>query len=269
MSSSLHSVPKAAFFRATSLAAVRDLQLTRVPLLDRLGFQASHHITAMLRPFTADFFGHAATYNMVTNAMYLGSCPNRYNDLRLFVVFPHLGEDIRKNSGLLACFWQRCILPAVEAMHSPTGPQGQQAEGMDYMSHDADDMEGLDESLAMFGLHTPVQRHNSMQASSLDQTWEGIEQTVASDVELRALSDMFLIVSWEPAGGSYQDQAFNQYIDMEYIDQKCGKVIYEEIRGERPVLSLERRTISRKRSATLPQLEERPDAKRTQSIDMM
>lgn len=269
MSITFEHAPKAAFFRATSFGAVRDLQLTRVPWLDRLGFQASHHITAMLCPFTSGSFSHADTYNMVTNALYLGNSPTHSDDLRLFVVFPHLGEDIRSNSRLLACFWQKSIMPAVDVIHSL---HGQASDDMDYISHKpGDDMEDLDESLATFGLHTPVQRHDSMQTFALAQAWESIEQTVMNDSDLQGLVDMFLIVSWEAPAvsfGSWQPPSFERFLNPEYIDQKCGKVIYDK-RQERPVLKTEMRTISKKRSATLTQLEDRPDVKRTQSVDMI
>lgn len=267
-----HQVPKAAFFRATNLAAVRGLQLTRVPWLDRLGFQASHYATMMLRPFTSGVFSHADTYTMVTNALYLGNSTSHDDDLRLFVVFPNLKEDIRNNSRLLASFWHRCMLPAIDAMHSPQKLYDEQAEGMDYVTYDnGDDMKELDESLATFALHTPVQRYDSTQLFSLDQAWNIIEQTVANDPDLQSLNDMFLIVSWEaPAvsSGSWQSLSFEQFLDPELIDQKCGKVIYEQTREQRPVLKNDMRTISRKRSATLTQLEDRPNAKRTQSMDM-
>ncbi|KAF3050584.1 hypothetical protein E8E11_007628 [Didymella keratinophila] len=265
-------VPKAAFFRATSLGAVRGLQLTRVPWLDRLGFQASHYVTSMLRPFTAGFFSHADTYTMVTNALYLGNSPAHDDDLRLFVVFPNLNEDIRNNSRLLASFWQRCMLPAIEAIHSPQKIFDEQSEGMDYVTYDnGDDMRDLDESLATFALHTPVQRHDSTQLFSLDQAWDSLEQTVANDPDLRSLSNMFLIVSWEAPAvspGSWQTPSYESFLNPAMIDQQCGKIIYEQISDQRPALKPEMRTISRKRSATLTQLEDRPDAKRTQSMDM-
>jgi hypothetical protein len=272
MSIAPSNVPKAAFFRATSLGAVRGLQLTRVPWLDRLGFQASHHVTTMLRPFTSGVFSHADTYNMVTNALFLGNSPSHYDDLRLFVIFPHLSGDIRNNSRLLACFWQRCMLPAIDAIHSHHRIHEQRHQERDYMAQDAGDgMEDLDESLATFGLHTPMRRHDSVQTPSLDQAWQIIDQRVENDVDLRSLSDMLLIVSWElPAVSQrlWQDPAFEQSLNMEYIDEKCGKVIYEELRDDMPVLITDIRTISRKRSATLTQLEDRPGAKRTQSMDM-
>lgn len=274
MSAPSHHVPKAAFFRATSLGAVRGLQLTRVPWLDRLGFQASHHITGMLRPFTSGIFSHVDTYTMVTNALYIGNSPSHSDDLRLFVVFPRLREDIRNNSRLLAYFWQRCMLPAIDSIHSP-GLFDQQSDGMDYMSYDArDEMKDLDESLATFGLHTPVQRRDSTQLS-LEHAWESIEQTLANDPDLQMLLDMFLIVSWEApavASGSWQNPSFEQFLEPSYIDQKCGKVIYEQMQEDRPkerlALKSNMRMLSRKRSATLTQLEDRPDAKRTQSMDM-
>ncbi|KAJ4985598.1 hypothetical protein SVAN01_08873 [Stagonosporopsis vannaccii] len=265
------STPKAAFFRATSLGAVRGLQLTRVPWLDRLGFQASHHITAMLRPFTTGVFSHADTYSMVSNALYLGNSPSYCDDLRLFVVFPNLREDIRNNSRLLASFWQRCMLPAIDAVYTPQRPYDN-SEGMDYISYNkGDGMRDLDESLATFALHTPVQRHDSIQLFTLDQAWESIEQTVANDRDLQGLTDMFLIVSWEaPAvsSGIWQTSSFEQSLNSASIDENCSKVVFEELRRERPVYKAEMRTISRKRSATLTQLEDRPNAKRTQSIDM-
>lgn len=264
--------PRAAFFRATSLGAVRGLQLTRVPWLDRLGFQASHHITTMLRPLASGVFSHADTYAMVTNALYLGNSPSYSDDLRLFVVFPHLEDDIRNNSRLLACFWQRCMLPAIEAVHSPHRQFDQQPDSMDYISHYAgDEMEDLDESLATFGLHTPIKRHDSTQLLSLDQAWKSIEQTVAESADLQGLSDMFLIVSWDaPAvsSGSWHTPSFDHFLNPKFVDQECGKVIYDDIREERPALRTDMRTLSRKRSATLTQLEDRPDAKRTQSMDM-
>lgn len=263
-------VPKSAFFRATSLGAVRGLQLTRAPWLDRLGFQASHHVTTMLLPFTKGAFSHADTYTMVTNALYLGNSPSYSDDLRLFVAFPNLKEDIRNNSRLLACFWQKCMLPAIDATHTPQR-LCEQAESMDYISYDkGDDMNDLDESLATFALHTPVQRHDSTQLLSMDQAWESIGQTVANDPDLHGLTDMFLIVSWEtPAvsSGPWQMPSFEQFLNPASIDQSCGKVIYEEMRHERPALK-DLRTVSKKRSATLSQLEERPDVKRTQSMDM-
>lgn len=259
--------PKAAYFRATSLGAVRGLQLTRVPWLDRLGFQASHHITAMLRPFTFGLFSHAETYSMVTNALYLGNSPSHSDDLRLFVVFPHLADDIRNNSRLLAHFWR-----TVDAIHSPVRQHGQDIDGMDYITHDPGaDMEDLDESLATFGLHTPIQRRDSTQTFSLNQAWESIIHTVTNDADLQCLMDMFLIVSWEAPAvlcGSWQTPSFEQFLNQDFIDQDCGKVVYEETQQERPVQNPDRRTISRKRSATLTQLEDRPDAKRTQSMDM-
>ena len=268
----MSQVPKAAFFRATSLGAVRGLQLTRVPWLDRLGFQASHYVTSMLRPFTTGVFSHADTYAMVTNALYLGNSLAQDDDLRLFVVFPNLNEDIRNNSRLLACFWQRCMLPAIEAIHLPQKIYDEQAEGMEYVTYDnGDDMKDLDESLATFALHTPVQRHDSTQLFSLDHAWESIEQIVANDSELQSLSDMFLIVSWEApvvSPGSWQTPSYEPFLDPAMIDQSCGKVIYEHISDQRPALKPEMRTISRKRSATLTQLEDRPDTKRTQSMDM-
>ncbi|KZM24944.1 uncharacterized protein EKO05_0002691 [Ascochyta rabiei] len=269
---SAEHAPKAAFFRATSLCAVRGLQLTRVPWLDRLGFQASHHITAMLRPFTAGTFSHAETYNMVTNALYLGNSPSYSDDLRLFVVFPRLEADIRNNSRLLACFWQKCMLPAIDAIHSPHRLSEQNCDGMDYISHvPKDEMEFLDESLATFGLHTPNQRHDSAQLLSLDQAWEGIEQTAASHEDLQSLRDTFLIVSWEAPAvsvGMWEAASFERFLNPDFIDQRCGKVVYEKMREERPALQTHMRTVSRKRSATLTQLEEKPDPKRTQSMDM-
>ncbi|KAF2993042.1 hypothetical protein E8E13_000836 [Curvularia kusanoi] len=263
-------VPKAAFFRATSLGAVRGLQLTRVPWLDRLGFQASHHVTTMLLPFTNGVFSHADTYTMVTNALYLGNSPSHSDDLRLFVAFPNLKEDIRNNSRLLACFWQRCMLPAIDAIHTPQRLYDE-TESMDYITYDkGDGMKDLDESLATFALHTPVLRHDSAQLFSLDQAWEIIEQTVANDPDLQALKDLFLIISWEaPAVSSalWQTPSFEQFLNPASIDQTCAKVVHEEMRHKRPALK-DIRTISRKRSATLSQLEDRPDAKRTQSMDM-
>ncbi|KAF1930508.1 uncharacterized protein M421DRAFT_375680 [Didymella exigua CBS 183.55] len=265
-------VPKAAFFRATSLGAVRGLQLTRVPWLDRLGFQASHYVTSMLRLFTSGIFSHVETYTMVTNALYLGNGPSHDDDLRLFVVFPNLKGDIRNNSRLLASFWQRCMLPAIEALHSPQNMYDEQADGMDYVAYDnGDDMKELDESLATFALHTPVQRHDSTQLFSLDQAWDSIEQTVANDPDLQILNDMFLIVAWEAPAvspGSWQTPSFEPFLNLALIDQQCGKTIYEQIGEQRSVLKNDMRTISRKRSATLTQLEDRPDAKRTQSMDM-
>jgi hypothetical protein len=262
--------PKAAFFRATSLDAVRGLQLTRAPWLDRLGFQASHHVTTMLLPFTRGAFSHADTYTMVTNALYLGNSPSYSDDLRLFVAFPNLKEDIRNNSRLLACFWQKCMLPAIDAIHTPSRLY-KETESMDYISYDkGDEMNDLDESLATFALHTPVQRHDSTQIINLDQAWESIGQAVASDPDLRELTNMFLIVSWEaPAvsSGPWQTSSFEQFLNLASIDQSCGKVVYEEMRYEKPVLK-DMRTVSKKRSATLSQLEERPDVKRTQSMDM-
>ncbi|KAF3038626.1 hypothetical protein E8E12_003357 [Didymella heteroderae] len=209
---------------------------------------------------------------MVTNALYLGNSSAYDDDLRLFVVFPNLKEDIRNNSRLLACFWQRCMLPAIEAIHSPLKMHDKKAEGMDYLTYDnGDDMRDLDESLATFALHTPVQRHDSTQLFTLDQAWEGIEQTVANDPVLEGLNDMFLIVSWEAPAvspGSWQTPSYEPFLNPAMIDQQCGKVIYEQISDQRPALKPEMRTISRKRSATLTQLEDRPDAKRTQSMDM-
>ncbi|KAH6639157.1 hypothetical protein C7974DRAFT_126848 [Boeremia exigua] len=266
-----HGVPKAAFFRATSLGAVRSLQLTRVPWLDRLGFQASHYVTAMLRPFTSGAFSHADTYTMVANALYLGNSPSHCDDLRLFVVFPHLKEDIRHNSRLLACFWQRCMLPAIDAVQAPQRPYDH-SEGMDYISYPpGDDMKDLDETLATFALHTPIQRQDSTQSFSLDQAWEGIEQTVINDPDLQTLAGMFLIVSWEaPAAspGSWQTPSFEQFLSPASIDQACSKIVYEELRQEMPALKKDMPTIVRKRSATLTQLEDRPDVKRTHSVDM-
>lgn len=265
------STAKAAFFRATSLGAVRGLELTRVPWLDRLGFQASHHVTSMLRPFTTGVFSHADTYAMVSNALYLGNSPSHCDDLRLFVVFPNLKEDIRNNSRLLASFWQRCMLPAIESVHTPQRLY-EQSESMDYISYNGGDgMRDLDESLATFALHTPIQRHDSTQPFTLNQAWESIEQTVANDRDLQDLTDMFLIVSWEaPAvsSGVWQTPSFEQLLNPTLIDKSCGKVVSEELRQERPVYKTEMRTISKKRSATLTQLEDRPNAKRTQSIDM-
>lgn len=262
-------VPKSAFFRATSLGAVRGLQLTRAPWLDRLGFQASHHVTTMLLPFTKGAFSHADTYTMVTNALYLGNSPSYSDDLRLFVAFPNLKEDIRSNSRLLASFWQRCILPAIDTMQTPQR-LCELAESMDYISYDkGDEMNDLDESLATFALHTPVQRHDSTQVLGLDQAWESIGQTVADDPDLHGLTDMFLIVSWEAlavSSGPWQKPSFEHFLNPASIDQSCGKVVYEETRYERPVK--DDRTVSKKRSATLSQLEERPDVKRTQSMDM-
>ncbi|KAF9690603.1 hypothetical protein EKO04_011516 [Ascochyta lentis] len=272
MTISLEHTPKAAFFRAASVGAVRGLQLTRVPWLDRLGFQASHHITAMLRPFTASTFSHADTYNMVTNALYLGNSPSYSDDLRLFVVFPHLKEDIRNNSRLLACFWQRCMLPAIDAVHSPSRLSERDGGGMDYISHvPGDEMDCLDESLATFGLHTPGQCHDNAQLYSLDQAWESIEQTVANDEDLQSLRDIFLIISWEAppvSTGTWQTSSFEHFLNLDLVDERCGKVLYEKMREERPGLETRTRTISRKRSATLTQLENRPDAKRAQSVDM-
>ena len=263
-------IPKSAFFRATSLGAVRGLQLTRAPWLDRLGFQASHHVTTMLLPFTKGAFSHADTYTMVTNALYLGNSPSYSDDLRLFVAFPNLKEDIRNNSRLLACFWQKCMLPAIDAIHT-SQRLCEQTESMDYISYDkGDEMNDLDESLATFALHTPVQRHDSTQLQGLDQAWEIIGQTVANDPDLHGLTDMFLIVSWEtPAvsSGPWQMPSFEQFLNPASIDQSCRKVVYEEMRHERPILN-DMRTVSKKRSATLSQLEERPDVKRTQSMDM-
>lgn len=264
--------PKAAFFRATSLGAVRGLQLTRVPWFDRLGFQASHYVTAMLRPFTTGVFSDAHAYTMVTNALYLGNSPAHDDDLRLFVVFPNLNEDIRKNSRLLAAFWQRCMLPAIEATHSPQKLNNERPEVMDYIAYDnGDEMKDLDESLATFALHTPIQRHDSTQLFSLDLAWDSIEQTVANDPDLESLNDMFLIVSWEAPGvspGSWQIPSYEPFLNPAMIDPQCRRVIYEQISDQRPALKPEVRTISRKRSATLTQLEDRPDAKRTQSMDM-
>lgn len=264
------SIPKAAFFRATSLGAVRGLQLTRVPWLDRLGFQASHHVTTMLLPFTKGAFSHVDTYSMVTNALYLGNSPSHSDELRLFVAFPNLKEDIRNNSRLLACFWQRCMLPAIDAIHTPPMLYDQ-IESMDYISYDGgDEMKDLDESLATFALHTPIQRHDSTQLFSLDQAWESIKQTVENDPDLHELTDMFLLVSWEaPAVSSvlWQTPSFEQFLNPTFVDQACAQVIYEEMRHERPAIK-DMRTVSRKRSATLSQLEDRPDAKRTQSMDM-
>lgn len=263
-------IPKAAFFRATSLGAIRGLQLTRVPWLDRLGFQASHHVTTMLLPFTNGAFSHSDTYSMVTNALYLGNSPSHSDDLRLFLAFPNLKEDIRNNSRLLACFWQRCMLPAIDTIHAPQRLYDE-TESMDYISYDkSDEMKDLDESLATFALHTPVQRHDSTQLFSLDQAWEIIEQTVAHDPDLHALKDMFLIVSWEaPAvsSGLWQTPSFEQFLNPSSIDQTCAKVIHEEMRHNRPALK-DMRTVSKKRSATLSQMEDQPDAKRTQSMDM-
>lgn len=264
--------PKGAFFRATSLGAVRGLQLTRVPWLDRLGFQAAHHITAMMRPFTAGTFSHVDTYNMVTNALYLGNSPSYSDDLRLFVVFPHLREDIRNNSRLLAYFWQRCMLPAIDALNPSPRSSEQSFESMDYVSHvPSDAMKSLDESLATFGLHTPNQEHGSTQALSLNQVWTSIEQTVANDGDLQNLQDIFLLVSWEaPAvsAGQWTTSSFEHFLNLDFIDQRCGKVVYDEIQEERPPKQARTRTISRKRSATLTQLEDRLDTKRTQSMDM-
>ncbi|KAJ8111824.1 hypothetical protein OPT61_g5670 [Boeremia exigua] len=263
-------IPKAAFFRATSLGAVRGLQLTRVPWLDRLGFQASHHVSTMLRPFMTGTFNHADTYTMVTNALYLGNSPHHGDDLRLFVIFPNLAEDIRNNSRLLACFWQRCMLPAIDAVHTPQRLYDQ-SESMDYVSHTTgDEMEDLDESLATFALHTPIKRHDCTHFFSLEQAWESIEQIIANDADLQGLSGMFLIVAWEaPAvhSGPWQSPSFEQFLDPASIDENCGKIIYEEILQERPVLK-DTRSISRKRSATLTHLEDRPHAKRTQSMDV-
>lgn len=226
----------------------------------------------MLRPFTTGVFSHADTYTMVTNALYLGNSPAHDDDLRLFVVFPNLGEDIRNNSRLLACFWQRCMLPAIEAIHSPRKICDEQSEGMDYVTYDnGDDMRDLDESLATFALHTPVQRNDSTQLFSLDQAWESIEQTVANDPDLQCLNDMFLIVSWEAPAvspGFWLTPSYEPLLIQAMIDQRCGKIVYEQISDQRPGLKPEMRTISRKRSATLTQLEDRPDAKRTQSMDM-
>lgn len=260
--------PKAAFFRATSLGAVRGLQLTRVPWLDRLGFQAAHHVTKMLLPFTSGTFNHADTYTMVTNALYLGNSPSHSDDLRLFVAFPNLKEDIRNNSRLLACFWQRCMLPTIDAIHTP---QRLYEESMDYISYEGSDgMKDIDDSLSTFALHTPVQRHDSTQMFTLDQAWESIEQTVMNDPDLQSLVDMFLLVSWEAPAvsiGSWQTPSFEQYLDSKSIDKRCLSVVHEEMRQERPVYK-DMRTVSRKRSATLSQLEDRPGAKRTQSMDM-
>lgn len=265
-------VPKTAFFRATTLGAVRDLQLTRVPWLDRLGFQASHYVTTMLRPFTSSVFSHTETYSMITNALYLGNSPSQGDDLRMFVVFPNLKEDIRNNSRLLASFWQRCMLPAIEAMHPQQQTYDEQADGMDYVTYDnGNEMKDLDESLATFALHTPVQRHDSTQLFSLDQAWDSIEKAVANDPDLQILNDMFLIVSWEAPAvspGSWQAPSFEPFLNQAMIDQQCGTIIYEQIGEQRPNLKDCLRTISRKRSATLTQLEDRPDAKRTQSMDM-
>ncbi|KAJ4368508.1 hypothetical protein N0V86_009413 [Didymella sp. IMI 355093] len=226
----------------------------------------------MLRPFTTGVFSHADTYTMVTNALYLGNGPSHDDDLRLFVVFPNLKEDIRNNSRLLASFWQRCMLPAIEAIQSPQKLYDEQSDGMDYVTYDNGDvMRDLDESLATFALHTPVQRHDSTQLFSLDQAWDSIEQTVANDTDLQILNDMFLIVSWEASAvspGSWQRPSFEPFLDLAMIDQQCGKIIYEQISDQRPMLKTDMRTISRKRSATLTQLEDRPDAKRTQSMDM-
>jgi hypothetical protein len=209
---------------------------------------------------------------MVTNALYLGNGPSHDDDLRLFVVFPNLREDIRNNSRLLASFWQRCMLPAIEAIHSPQKLYDEQSDRMDYVTYDnGDAMRDLDESLATFALHTPVQRHDSTQLFSLDQAWDSIEQTVANDTDLQILNDMFLIVSWEAPAvspGSSQIPSFEPFLDLAMIDQQWGKIIYEEISDQRPMLRTDMRTISRKRSATLTQLEDRPDAKRTQSMDM-
>jgi hypothetical protein len=132
-------------------------------------------------------------------------------------------------------------------------------------------MRDLDESLATFALHTPVQRHDSTQLFSLDQAWDGIEQTLANDPELQSLNDMFLIVSWEAPAvspGSWQTPSYEPFLNPAMIDQQCVKVVYEQISDQRLALKPELRTISRKRSATLTQLEDRPDAKRTQSMDM-
>jgi hypothetical protein len=263
-------VPKAAFFRATSLGAVLRLQLTQAPWLERLGFQASHHVTTMLQPFTKGAFSHADTYTMVTNALYLGSSPSYSHDFRLYVAFPNLKEDIRNNSRLLACFWQRSMLPAIDAVHTPQILH-KETESVDYICYDkGDEMSDLDESLATFALHTPVQRHDNTQRLSLDQAWEAIEQTVTNDPDFHDLTNMFLIVSWEaPAvsSGPCQMPSFEQFLNPAFIDQSCGKVVYEEMRHERPALK-DTRTVSKKRSATLSQLEDRPDVKRTQSMDM-
>lgn len=263
-------VPKAAFFRATSLGAVRGLQLTRVPWLDRLGFQAAHHVTKLLLPFISGTFSHGDTYTMVTNALYLGNSPSYSDDLRLFVAFPNLKEDIRNNSRLLACFWQRCMLPTIAAIHTPQRPY-EETEGMDYVSYDASDgMKDIDDSLATFALHTPVQRHDSTQLFTLDEAWESIEQTVMNDPDLESLAEMFLIVSWEAPAvlvGMWQTPSFEQFLDLKSIDQRCTTIVHEGMWQERPAYK-DMRTVSRKRSATLSQLEDRPGAKRTQSMDM-
>jgi DNA-binding IscR family transcriptional regulator len=67
---------------------------------------------------------------------------------------------------------------------------------MDYTAHDAsDEINDLDKSLATFSLHTSVQRHDGVNACSLHQAWDGIERTIENHVDMKSLSDVFLIVS--------------------------------------------------------------------------
>jgi hypothetical protein len=258
-------VPKAAFFRATSPGAVLGYGFSPAPWLDRLGFQALHHVTAMLQPFTKGAFSHADTYTMVTNALFLGGGPSYSHDVRLYVAFPNLKEDIRNNNRLLERFWQRCVLPAIDAVHTPQILH-EETKSVDYFCYDkGDETIDLDESLATFALHTPVQRHDNTQRLSLDQAWETIERTVTNDPDLHVLTNMFLLVSWKaPAvsSGPCQMSSFEQFSNPAFIDQSCGKVVYEE-----PALE-DTRTVSKKRSATLSQLDDRPDVKRTQCMDM-
>ena len=66
-------VPKVVSFQATSPGAVRNLHLTRVPRPDRLGSEASHHIPAMLRPFTSRVFSRSDTCDTGNSALYLAT----------------------------------------------------------------------------------------------------------------------------------------------------------------------------------------------------
>lgn len=67
---------------------------------------------------------------------------------------------------------------------------------------------------------------------------------------------------------AWQGPSFEKFSNSTLIDQRCGRVICGKMREERPAMSADMRTISRKRSATLTRFEDRPEAKRAQSVYM-